>query len=70
MKMAEMYFKVGNKEKGMALLARIEAAKEGMYTSATIKSSTVPPGGIAIQKCAPDDNLLLGNDSEEDTDDE
>jgi hypothetical protein len=66
MKMAEMYFK----EKGMALLARIEDAEEGMYTSATIESSTVP-GDIAIQKwCAPDDNMLFGNDSDEDTDDE
>ena len=48
MKMAEMYFKIGEKEKGMALLARIEEAVEGKHTSATIKSST-EPGDIAIQ---------------------
>jgi hypothetical protein len=40
------------KEKGMALLACIEEAKEGKHTSATIESSTVP-GDIAIQKCSP-----------------
>ncbi len=68
MKMAEMYFKVGEKEKGMALLARIEEAEEGKHTSATIESSTLP-SHIAIQKCSLDDNVLLGNNSDEDTDD-
>jgi hypothetical protein len=47
MKMAAMYFKIGEKEKGMALLARIEEAEEGRHSSATIESSTVP-GDIAI----------------------
>ena len=42
MKMAEMYFKVGEKEKGMALLARIEEAEEGKQTSAI--QSTVCTG--------------------------
>ena len=70
MKMAAMYFKIGEKEKGMALLARIEEAEEGRHSSATIESSTVP-GDIAIQSgAAPpkDDNLTTGNDSDEDTD--
>jgi hypothetical protein len=60
MKRAEMYFKVGEKEKGMALLACIEEAEEGKHTSATIESSTVP-GDIAIQKCSPvpQSNLAL-----------
>ena len=58
MKMAEMYFKVGEKEKGMAILARIEEAEEGKHTSATIKSSTVP-GDLAIQKYSPNDNVLM-----------
>jgi hypothetical protein len=65
-----MYFKIGEKEKGMALLARIEEAEEGRHSSATIESSTVP-GDIAIQSGAPpaeDDNLTTGNDSDEDTD--
>jgi hypothetical protein len=69
MKMAEMYFKVGEKEKGMALLVRIEEAEEGKHTSATIESSTVP-GDIAIRKCSPDENVLLGNNSDVDTDDD
>ncbi len=69
MKMAAMYFKIGEKEMGMALLARIEEAEEGRHSSATIKSSTVP-GDIAIQSGAPpeDDNLTTGNNSDEDTD--
>ena len=67
--MAAMYFKIGLKEKGMALLARIEEAEEGRHTSATIESSTIPGDIIAIQNGAPpDDNLTMGNDSDEDTD--
>ena len=69
MKMAEMYFKVGEEEKGMTLLVCIEKAEEGKHTSATIESSTVP-GDIAIQKCSPDGNVLLGNNSDKDTDDD
>ena len=53
-----MYFKVGEKEKGMALLACIEEAEEGKHTSATIESSTVP-GDVAIQKCSPVPQLNL-----------
>jgi hypothetical protein len=69
MKMAAMYFKIGQKEKGMALLARIEEAEEGRHTSATIESSTIPGDIIAIQNGAPpDDSLTMGNDSDEDTD--
>ena len=72
MKMAEMYFKVGEKEKGMAIVARIEEADEGKHTSATVQSTTITvPGNIAIQECAPDDDMLLGNHSDEDdTDDD
>jgi hypothetical protein len=68
MKMAAMYFKIGQKEKGMALLARIEEAEEGRHTSATIESSTIPGDIIAIQNGVPhDDNVTIGNDSDEDT---
>ena len=52
-KMAPMYFKNGEKEKGLALLARIEAANDGKHTTTvTVESSNSPdiPGNIAIDE--------------------
>jgi hypothetical protein len=60
MKMAQMYFKNGEKEKGLALLARIEAA-DGHNPDI--------PGNIAIDETVPnEDQLSVENDSDEEDD--
>ena len=74
MKMAQMYFKNGEKEMGLTLLARIEAADNGKHdtTIATIESRNIPdiPSNIAIAESAPnEDQLSVENDSDEEDDD-
>ena len=76
MKMAQMYFKNGEKEKWLlALLACIEAANDWKHdtTTATIESRNIPdiPGNIAIDESAPpnEDQLSVENDSDEEDDD-
>ena len=75
MKMAQMYFKNGEKEKRLALLAHIEAANNGKHdttTTATIESRNIAdiPGYIAIDESVPnEDELSVENDSNEEDDD-
>ena len=73
--MAQMYFKNGEKEKGSALLARIEAANNGKHdtTTATIESRNIPdiPGNNEIDESAPnDDQLPVENHSDHKEDDD
>ena len=72
--MAQMYFKNGEKEMGLALLACIKAADNRKHdtTTAIIKSRNIPdiPGNIAIDESAPnEDQLSMENDSDEEDND-
>ena len=75
--MAQIYFKNGEKEKGLTHLARIlEAADDGKHntsTTATIESRSILPdipGNIAIDESAPnEDQLSVENDSDKGDDD-
>jgi hypothetical protein len=72
MKMAQMYFKNGEKEKGLALLARIEAANNRKHTTtATIKSKNILdiPGNIAIDESAPNEDQLSAVNNGDEYDD-